>query len=164
MAKFKRFALMGIATVLYSFSVSLVICFPFWGTDLLNQIIENTQQAQYMAGIISVLVLFAISGEKTYMTLDKKLQATKRFIIAKAVICGLLAFLYHIPLRTLAYILTLIFTLVEHWNLLGLGISDALADGYPFQYTLVFLVGIDSLLGAWEKEKGKAIYNMERRA
>ena len=24
--------------------------------------------------------------------------------------------------------------------------------------------GIDSLLGAWEKEKGKAIYNMERRA
>lgn len=163
MSKFKRFALMGTATVLYSFSVSLVICFPFWGTELLNQIIENTQQAQYMAGIISVLVLFAISGEKTYMTLDRKLQATKRFIIAKAVICGLMAFLYHIPLRTLAYILTLIFTLVDAlessgpWNFrctcrwIPVPIYFSIFSGYRFSFRCM------------GKEKGKAIYNMERR-
>ena len=55
--------------------------------------------------------------------------------------------------------LSLIATIIQHLDLINQ--TQVLPSNYSFQYTLLFLIGLDALQQAWNGEKDKALNYME---
>ena len=162
MKRWKQRIFLGILMLLYFILIFLIISMPSRMTFLLTFITKSEVEASYFSGLISVVVLFIISEKKFYLFVKSKLDRMPNrhiFFVAKVELSTVFGLLYHCPMRTFAYALSLIATIIQHLDLINQ--TQVLPSNYSFQYTLLFLIGLDALQQAWNGEKDKALNYME---
>ena len=163
MKRWKQRILLGILMLIYSVLVSLIIAVPFRITSLLSYIVKNESEAAYFSGLISVVLLFVVSERKCYLLLKHNVDRIPNrhiLLVIKIELSTIFGLMYHFPMRTMAYALSLIATIIQHLDLINQ--TQVLPSHYSFQYTLLFLIGLDALQQAWNGEKNKALNYMEK--
>ena len=156
MKRWKQRILLGILMLIYSVLVSLIIAVPF-------RIVKNESEAAYFSGLISVVLLFVVSERKCYLLLKHNVDRIPNrhiLLVIKIELSTIFGLMYHFPMRTMAYALSLIATVIQHLDLINQ--TQVLPSHYSFQYTLLFLIGLDALQQAWNGEKNKALNYMEK--
>lgn len=162
MKQWKHRILLGFLLLIYFILISSIISLPSWITSLITYITKNESEAAYFSGLISVILLFIVSEKNFYHFLNNKVsRMPKRKIlwVIQIEVSTILGLLYHCPIRTFAYALSLIVTVIQHLD--SINQTQVLPSDYPFQYTLLFLIGLDALQQTWKAEKSKAFNYME---